>query len=132
MEEKMESKPDAFNIVIGIFSGRPNPEMSLDAEVAEKFTDLVCSALGEERFHAPSSPGLGNYYGFFVRAPERLAKRYSVPTEFRIFHGVITEERGKAQFHWRDVANIERFLIEMAFEKGFGELLEHVGVRKTE
>jgi hypothetical protein len=44
--------------------------------------------------------------------------------------GVITEAAGQQPKYSRDIANVERFLIDQSYKEGQGELLEKVGVRK--
>jgi len=126
----MEPKQDAITVTIGIFSGRPNPELKLSGELAEKFASLIKATIGREPIHAPPPPKLGFYYGFTVQAARELASRLACPAELYIYHGVVSEGKGREQKHWRDVANSERFLIEQAFREGHGALLEKVGVGK--
>lgn len=128
----MEPKKDAIIATIGIFSGRPNPELMLSGKVAEKLANLVKTTLGKESIHPPPPPRLGYYYGFLVQTSKELAKRLELPVEFNVYHGVITERYGQEQKHWRDVANVERFLIDQAYEQGHGDLLEKVGADKSE
>ncbi len=47
-----------------------------------------------------------------------------------MYHGVLTEGEGRQQKHWRDVAKVERLLIDQAYKQGHGDLLEKVGVNK--
>lgn len=126
----MESNKDTITVTIGVFSGHPNPKLSLDAEAVEKLAELVRTARGKEPGPPPPPPRLGYYYGFFVEAPRELAKRLELPLEFSLYEGVITEGKGRDQKHWRDVAHIEQFLFEQAWKHGYGELLEKVGGEK--
>lgn len=126
----MESKKDSITPILGVFSGRPNPELSLTGELVEKFASLVKATLGKEAIHPPPSPRLGCYYGFLVQIPKELAKRLELPTQFKVYHGVITEGEGREKKHWRDTAQVERFLINEANKQGHGELLEDFGVEK--
>lgn len=128
----MGSKQDAIRVIVGVFSGRPNPELSLPGDVAEELANLVKETLGKEPIHPPPPPKLGYYYGFVLQSPKESAERLGIPAEFRVYHGVLTEREGRKQKHWRDVAQIERFLIDLAYEQGYGDLLEHVGVGKLE
>lgn len=128
----MESKKDAITARIGVFSGRPNPELSLTGEVLEELASLVKRTIGREPIHPPPPPRLGYYYGFLIQTPNELAKRLELPAEFSVYHGVIAEGKGREKRHWRDVAKVERFLIYQAYEQGLGEFLEKVGVEKPE
>ena len=126
----MEPKKDAITVTMGIFSGRPNPQLSLTGAPAEEFAGLVKATIGKEPIHPPPPPKLGFYYGFVVETPRELAARLALPAALGIYHGVLTEGKGREQKHWRDTANVERFLTEHAYKQGLGELLEKVGVGK--
>jgi hypothetical protein len=128
----MQPKQDAITATVGVFSGRPNPELSLAGEVVQEFADLVKATLGKEPIHPPPPARLGYYYGFVLHSPKELAERLGLPREFKVYHGVLTEREGRVQNHWRDVAQIERFLIDLAHEQGYGDLLEHFGVGELE
>jgi hypothetical protein len=127
----MEANRDAIIATLGVFSGRPNPEVSLVGEVAEEFVNLVKQTIGREPIHPPPPPKLWHYNGFLVQTPNELASRLELPARFSVHHGVLTEGRGREKKHWRDVANIERFLINQAYEQGHGDLLEEFGVDKA-
>lgn len=126
----MESNKDTIVAVVGIFSGRPNPELSLTGEAVETLGDLVRKSVGAESIHPPPPARLGFYYGFRVTTPEELAKRFQLPTEFNVFRGVLTVPEDGKQRHWRDVAGVEKYLIDQTFEQGYGELIEKVGISK--
>jgi hypothetical protein len=128
----MEAKTAAITVIIGVFSGRPNPELMFTGEVAEEFANLVKATIGKEPIHPPPPPRLGYYYGFRVRIPSELVKRLELPAEFNVYQGVLTEGQGREQRHWRDVAKVERFLIDQAYKQGHGALLEKVGVEKPQ
>jgi hypothetical protein len=121
----MESQKEAITAQIGLFSGRPNPVLSLAGEAVEQFVKLVQATIGKEPIHPPPPPRLGYYYGFLV-----VASRSGLPAELNVYYGVVTEGEGRDQKHWRDVAGVERFLIVQAYQQGYGELLEKVGVEK--
>ena len=126
----MKSGKDEITAKIGVFSGRPNPELSLRGEVAEKLASMLKATLGKESIHPPPSPRLGYYYGFLVQISKEMARQLEIPMEFNVYHGVITEVKPKEQNHWRDVERIEKFLVDLAYEQGYGKLLEEFGVEK--
>jgi hypothetical protein len=128
----MEPKHDAVTAIVGVFSGRRNPELPLTGEAVEKLADLIMAVRGKEPIHPPPPPKPGYYYGFVLRVPEELAERLGLPTDLRVYHGVLTEGEGRDQKHWRDVAGVERFPVDLAYKQGYGDLLEHVGVGKLE
>jgi ABC-type amino acid transport substrate-binding protein len=116
-----------ITVTIGVFSGHPNPEVSLDAGAVQKLVELVKTTRGGKASAPPPPPRLGYYYGFFVKVPQEVAKREGLPAEFAIYNGVVSEGKGRERRHWRDTGHIERFLLERAREQGYNELLETVG-----
>lgn len=131
-KETMESNKEIITGAIGLFSGRPNPELSLMGEAVEELANLVKSCIGKEKIHPPPAAKLGYYYGFRLHVPKDLAKRLNLPEDFNVYQGVITERRNQEQNYWRDMANVERFLIDQAFEQGYGDMLQKVGITKFE
>ena len=126
----MEPSTDAITVTIGIFSGRPNPQLTLSGPSAQEFANLVNATLGKDPIHPPPQPKLGFYYGFSVQTPRELATRLALPTDLYVYYGVVTQGTGREQRHWRDVANVERFLIQQAHQQGHGELLDKVSAPK--
>lgn len=124
----MEENKDAMVIKIGLFSGRPNPEMKLTDEMASQFADLVKLTVGKEPIHPPPPPKLGEFYGFLVQVPDQKAKELGLPVQATVFSGVLTDMTQKKKAYWRDKAGIERFLTRLAYEQGFGDLLRKVHV----
>ncbi len=98
----------------------------------EEFVKRLQGILGQESIHAPPAPRLGYYYGFRVISPKALAEKFEAPAEFRVYHGVITTSEGKKECHWRDLAGLENFLVEQAYEQGYGEMLAKVGMGRAE
>lgn len=128
---EMESGKDVIKAIIGVFSGRPNPELLVTGKAAEEFVGLAKKTIGVEPIHPPPPPKLWHYYGFIIRISGEMAKNLQLPAEFSVFQGVITEGKPKEKMYWRDVANVERFLIDQAYEQGYGNLLEEFGVSKS-
>jgi hypothetical protein len=124
----MEAKENRIAVSVGIFSGRPNPVIHLSGAGAEEFARLVTATIGKEPIHAPPLARLGQYYGFLVQMDGQSAKQLSVPIQLNVYLGVVSEGTGREQKHWRDVGNVERFLIEYSYSQGQGELLERVGI----
>jgi hypothetical protein len=124
----MEENKDAIVVKIGLFSGRENPEMKLTDGVASQFAELVKSTMGKEPIHPPPHPKLGEFYGFLVQVPEQKVNELGLPVQAIIFSGVLTDMTRRKEAHWRDMAGIEQFLIRLAYEQGFGDLLRKVGV----
>jgi len=105
---------DAITATIGVFSGRPNPEISLTGEAAERLAHSAKRAIGQQSAPPPPAPRLGFYHGFIVRSPRKLAQRLGLPEEFRVYQGVLTEKVGREPKHWRDAADVERLQVAKA------------------
>jgi hypothetical protein len=122
----MESEADVITATAGVFSGRRNPEIVLSGTDASSFAERVRETLGKDPIHPPPPPKLGSYYGFQIHASKQLAKDRGIPEDFNIYSGVITEQNGREQRHWRDVGGVEDFLLGIAYERGHRELLDKV------
>ena len=118
----MESQEPSTIVRLLIFSGRPDPEWTLDDEARDQMTGRVREALGKERSNPPPPAGLG-YRGFLVRTTRPTAS----PPEFTVFRGVLTVGAGPRATHWRDIAGLEELLLTQARERGYGDALELFG-----
>jgi len=123
---------EGITVRVGIFSGRPNPEMTFTDDAAETIANLLREAIGSNPTHAQPRPKLGQYHGFIITLSPHLAKRFGLPAHASIYEGVIAEPGSKAESGWRDVAGLERYLLEQAVRHEYGELLERVGVDTSE
>jgi hypothetical protein len=122
----MASEPNVITAAVGIFSGRPNPEITLSGTDATTLTQRLREARGKESPHPPPQAKLGFYYGFQVSAPKQLASKLEIPEAFNVFAGVITQQSGREQNHWRDVSGVEDFLLAIAYARDLGEWLDRV------
>jgi hypothetical protein len=119
---------DRVTVRLLIFSGRPDPEWTIDPQ---EWTTLFTEArrTGEqERLQAPPPGGLG-YRGFQIyrhQAQARLADSVTV------YQGVVSERTGTQTFHWRDRSSLEQRLLDQARRQGYGNLLDAVGVGSQE
>jgi len=105
-----------------IFSGRPDPEWTLDDEARDQLLGRVREALGKEESNPPPAASLG-YRGFLVRTTRPTA----APPEFTVFRGVLTVGAASRAAHWRDIANVEELLLTQARERGYGDALDLFG-----
>jgi hypothetical protein len=128
----MEKEKVAIRAHMGLFSGRPNPEINLAGGLANEFEKLVKPSIGKERSQPPPEPRLGEYYGFFIDIPEERAGKAGIPAKLTIYKHVITEQSGREQMHWRDLQGAEEFLVRQAYEQGHEELLKAVGFQRPE
>ncbi len=124
----MESEQRAIKARIGLYSGRRDPELTIDGSAAEELAGLIKETVGKEPTHAPPPARLGVYHGFLVQTPSDLAQRLGIPREFRAYRGVVSVGVGREEHHWRDVG-VERYLLERAFrDEGHGAALKEAGV----
>jgi hypothetical protein len=93
---------------------------------------MIHAVKGKVPIHQPPPPKLGQFYGFFIKTPQELARELQMPEKMRVWMGVLSESEGEKENHWQDVERIEKFLTTFAFQKGFGDLLERVGLKKPE
>jgi hypothetical protein len=127
----MQVKVDAIRVTLGIYSGRPNPSLELSGNEADELADLARTALDGEPSPPPPPPQLGRFYGFQIETPADMQKRLRLPAQLSVYSGVVTEKQDRELRHWRDVANLERFLINYAQRGGLSELLAKVGVEQA-
>ena len=106
-----------MNIELDVFSGRPNPSWVLENEDAENVSKMLQNL--------PISPkknpiGELGYRGFIVTSNEKQS--------FRIYEAVVFKETEPKEI-FLDENNVEQLLIKMANEKGYGGILESLGVK---
>ena len=115
-------------VMIGLYSGRPNPEMLLPTEDISKFASLITEVVGKEALDPAAPAKLGEFQGFIVLVAKDVAEQERLPKAFSVFRGVLTEEARQPKRSWRDVSGVENYLIDLAFKLGHGELLEKFGL----
>lgn len=107
-----------------IFSGRPDPEWSLDEGAVRQLGERLARTIGGERAPSPQPfVGLG-YRGFLVQNPSNVP---GLPATFSVFRRVLAEPHGPRANHWRDAGDVEGWLLAQARERGFGKALEAFG-----
>ena len=126
----MESENKAMIVRIGVFSGRPNPEISLEGEPGRQLARILSESKGKEPIHPLPPAKLGEFYGYLVYTPPELAKELSVPSEFTVYRGVVTEGGAREQKCWRDLSGIEGFLYDQAVKQGHEDLLKAFNVNR--
>ena len=117
-----------ITVNVGIFSGRPNPEMTLVDDEAETVAGMLREVIGGRATHPQPRPKLGRFYGFLIKPSAEIAKRMELPAEVSIYEGIVAEPKKSAESGWRDLVGLEQLLLEHALRNDFGELLERVGV----
>ncbi len=122
----MENNEKQLLVRLLIFSGRPDPEWSINEEdIISGLKERVQSVVDKERIEK-APPGVLGYRGFLVQNKAQLDE---LPTEFVVYKGVLVEQPGPKEQYWRDVSGIEEFLLSDAKRRGFGELLVSAGVK---
>jgi hypothetical protein len=117
-------------VEIGVFSGRKNPAFELDAEAAKDLASRCRDVIGRHAIHPPPPPKLGEFYGFSVTVPKTLQKDLGLPQNIRVVHGVLTTVEDRKETHWKDEANIEGRLANLARRQDRGEFLDLVGYKE--
>ncbi len=127
----MADEGGLITVKIGVFSGRENPEFSLDENSADRFIELVRSILGGEPATPLGAPKLGEFYGFLIAMPGPMARERDLPETVEVRESVVTAgtSRGK-ESHWRDGVGLLPFLTGLAYEAGHGEVLQEYGVEQ--
>jgi hypothetical protein len=119
---------EGITVRVGIFSGRPNPELTLVDDAADRVVNLLREAIGSQPTHEQPRPKLGRYHGFHLSVAPRLAKASGLPAHASVYEGVITQPDTKSDAGWRDVGGLEAYLLEQTVHADYGDLLERVGV----
>lgn len=113
----MSQNANRVEVVLNIFSGRPNPSWPLStAQIA----DLSGRLANQPDAEPVEPPGLG-YRGFIVR---NSARDPQLPAEVRVYNGVISSTIGGARRITRDTAGVEDWLLAQAREQGHGAALD--------
>jgi hypothetical protein len=127
----MDSDQPMITVDVGLYSGRPNPQFELREEEAHALATALKAARTEQARHAPPQPALGQFYGFLIHIPTALAKEFGLPEEVMVHHGMITDRVDQRVTHWRDRAGLEEQLIDQAYSRGYGDVLEKRGVSRA-
>lgn len=110
--------PGDATVTLLVFSGRPDPEWTLDAERARELAELVARVVEGETTE-PAPPVLG-YRGFLVD----FADAVRAPAHVQVGRGVVTELAGPRSRTWRDDGGVEEWLLEDARARGHAELID--------
>lgn len=113
----MKDNKSQIEVVLDIFSGRPNPTWELsDNQVDELRPKIRVSTSAKPK----TPPGLG-YRG--VRLIN-IGKVANIPDRIIAYDGVLSvTEEGKTNYY-EDINKIEEWLLDQAREQGYGEAIE--------
>ncbi len=127
----MTDEGELITVKIGVFSGRENPEFSLNETSAERFIELLRSILGGEPATPLSAPKLGQFYGFLISMPGKMAREKELPESVEVRERVVTAGTSRDKgASWRDGVGLLPFLVGLAYEAGHGEVLQEYGVER--
>jgi hypothetical protein len=145
-----KDQDDPIEVMLDIFSGRPNPTWTLSGRATEELRRLLDASRGERREEGPPSPYLG-YTGFVVTNRGSVA---GVPYRLRVYGGVLAvreqfpeetgqegkqgregkKPKGRARkvkpqtvVYYADTHRIESWLLEQAAGRGYAEAIEKMG-----
>jgi len=116
--ESNEDTQSQVEVVLDIFSGRPNPSWNLSDKQVRELKERLVGLLVTDR---PSQPlGLG-YRGVVVM---NHAKDPKLPDQIRAYDSVLTvNEAGRQTAYYKDVNRVEDWLLDQARAHGYGELI---------
>jgi hypothetical protein len=120
---ELASRPGDVTVVrLLVFSGRRDPEWTLDADEAAALVQKLTSTRRRTRLTAAASrrPSRLGYRGFVVDRPGAVPGTREVTT---VHAGVVGDVRLTSTEHRADADGIEDDLREQARRRGFGELL---------
>jgi hypothetical protein len=106
-----------INIELDVFSGRPNPSWVIEDKEAEELSKLLQNLPISPK---PIPVGELGYRGFVVTINEKEI--------YRIYATVVFKETEPKQV-LLDKNHVEQLLLNMANEKGYGSILESLGVK---
>jgi hypothetical protein len=130
-----DNQKDTIEVMLDIYSGRPNPSWALSERQIEELRGLLEASTEQRREDSVVTPYLG-YVGFVITNHRQLA---GIPYRVRIYGGVLTvtekkEEKVKEGYegtakttYYADTHRIESWLLEQAVEHGYAEAIEKMG-----
>ena len=119
---------DIVNVELSIFSGNPDPVLSLDQNAETNLVQLLTTAIGQQQTSFAEPPGLG-YRGFVIT---NISGQADLPSVCIVYANTISvpTETGETQ-DWSDTGGAEQFLIDQARAQGFGGILDQAGAPGT-
>jgi hypothetical protein len=116
---------EIFNVELSIFSGNPDPVLSLEKDAESTLAQLLTTAIGQEQSSFVEPPGLG-YRGFVVT---NISGEPGLPSICNVFAKTISvpTETGETE-DWSDTGGAEQFLIDQARALGFSDILDQAGI----
>lgn len=111
-------KQENVEIMLDIYSGRPNPSWLMSVKQMEPILEKINNLPSAERVPRDK---LG-YRGFIISNVNRLDK---IPERIVVFKGIVAiTENGKTEYY-RDINDLEKYLQKMAEEVGYKKELTY-------
>lgn len=119
----MKSNELKIEVMLDIFSGRPNPKWTLSNELVD---ELKAKFVKLPKAEPATPPGLG-YRGVIIT---NLSKDQRIPDQIKVYNSSLTIVESGRTSYYEDVNNIEEWLLEQARKLGYGDVIkkfrEHV------
>lgn len=113
----MRSNGSEIEVMLDIFSGRPNPKWMLSEEQVDELKVKV----DKLPMSKPIIPPRLGYHGFVVT---NLSKDQRLPDQIKVYNSVITIVHEGKTSCYEDGNNVEEWLIKQTHEHGYGEIIE--------
>jgi hypothetical protein len=120
----MSTEENAVVVFLQVYSGQPDPSWPLDQSGIQSVVERVRRAQNAPAEGRPPDPVLG-YRGFRIENRAGIAELPPAATVWRGFV-VAADREGRTQI-WSDVGDLERWLLEDARRRDYGELLKASG-----
>jgi hypothetical protein len=122
---------DTIEVMLNIYSGRPNPSWSLSGCQIDELRELLQAS--KERLEGKAKTPYLGYIGFVIFNRGRLP---GIPYKVRVYRGVLTltekkeGEEGREvteTAYYADTQHIESWLLKQAIEHDYAESIEKMG-----
>ncbi len=120
MAQEQNKKMQKINVELDIFSGRPNPSWELSSE---EVSELVRYMDGLIPVSQPAVASILGYRGFVI---SNIGKITGLPVKIHVFNGILTVTENGSTNYYKDVNNVENWLIGKAKEHGYGDIINEI------
>jgi hypothetical protein len=116
----MNHQATSIEVILDIFSGRPNPHWTLSDEQINQLQERI-GRLDARREASPAkAPGLG-YRGFIITNASNDPR---IPNRIEVYASVLSiGEHGRTR-SYEDASGVERWLFEQARSLGYGDIID--------
>ena len=113
----MKSNELKIEVMLDIFSGRPNPKWTLSS----KQVDELKAKLDKLPMAKPVMPlGLG-YRGVVVT---NLSKEQSIPEQIKVYNSILAVVETGGTSYYKDINNIEEWFLGQAYKLGYEDVIK--------